>query len=129
MVGPTGRRGHSGAMVGDPDQIRAVAARLRSEAERVQWLAHRVLRTGDVAWRSPAADLYRWRVAERAHALRHCAEELDTAALLVDVHGQAVSAARTELARAGTAVVGGLGALGGRGALGGLSGWVAGRRG
>jgi len=106
-------------MVGDPDQIRAVAARLRSEAERVQWLAHRVLRTGDVAWRSPAADVYRRRVAERAHALRHCAEELQTAALLVEVHGQAVSAARTELARAGEAIaggLGGLGVLGGRGA-------------
>ena len=86
-------------MVGDPEQIRAVAVRLRSDAERVRWLASRALGTGDVAWRSPAATLFRARVAERAHGLRRCAGDLDTAASRVEVHAEAVSAARAELAR------------------------------
>ena len=86
-------------MVGDPDQIRTVAARLRAEAERVRWLAGRVLGAGDVTWRSPTASLFRSRVTDRAHGLRHCAVDLETAAHLVEVHAHAVAAARSELAR------------------------------
>ena len=101
-------------MVGDPDQIRTVAARLRHEGERAHWLAARVIRTGDLAWRSPAADVYRVRVAERGLALRRCADDLHAAACLVDMHGRAVTAARAELARTGVAIVDGLGGLAGR---------------
>ncbi|WP_457254045.1 hypothetical protein [Pedococcus sp. P5_B7] len=86
-------------MVGEPEQIRVVAARLRAEADRVRWLATRVLGTGDVAWRSPAATLFRVRVAERADGLRRCAIDLETAARLVEVHAEAVTVARAELAQ------------------------------
>lgn len=77
-----------------------VAARLRADGERVRGLAALVLGAGDVAWRSPAAHLFRARVAERVHGLRRCAMDLDAAARLVEVHADAVSAARSELARA-----------------------------
>lgn len=101
-------------MVGDPEQIRAVAARLRVDSERVRWLATRVQGTGELAWRSPAASVFRVRVAERANALRRCAGDLDTAARLVEVHAQAVSAAGTELARVGAAIAARVGARGTR---------------
>ena len=83
-------------MVGDPEQISAVAARSRAEAEHVRWLARRVLGAGDTAWHSPAAHVFRARVAERAHALRRCAMDLDSAAHRVEVHAQAVSVAPAE---------------------------------
>ena len=86
-------------MVGDPEQIRTVAARLAADADRVRWLAGRVLGTGDVAWHSPAAGLFRARVAERAHGLRRCAIDLERAARLVQVHAEAVGTARAELAK------------------------------
>jgi hypothetical protein len=86
-------------MVGDPEQIWLVATRLGDEAERVRWLARRVVGAGDVAWRSPTASLFHSRVAERAHGLRRCAVDLETAARLVEVHAHAVSVARSELAR------------------------------
>ena len=84
-------------MVGDPEQIRLVAARLRADAERVRWLAGRVLGTGDVAWTSAAAELFRTRATERAHRLRGCAGDLEAAARLVDVHAEAVGAERSAL--------------------------------
>ena len=86
-------------MVGDPEQIRAVAARLRADAERVRWLARRVVGTSDVVWHSPTASLFRTRATERAHGLRGCAADLETAARRVEVHAEAVSAARAELVR------------------------------
>lgn len=96
-------------MVGDPEQIRVVAARLRVDADRVRWLAARVQGTGDLTWRSPAASLFRAQVSGRANALRGRAVDLDTAAGLVDVHARAVSAARSELAGVGAAIAGRLG--------------------
>ena len=86
-------------MVGDPQQIRALAARLRADAERLRHLARRVGRTRDVAWRSRAATLFRERVAERAHALGCAAQELDEAARRVDAHAEGVEVARAEVAR------------------------------
>ena len=85
-------------MVGDPAQIRVVAARLRAEGERVRWLARRVLATGDVSWQSPAAALFRVSVAELAEGVRRCAPELDEAARRVEAHAEAVAVARAELA-------------------------------
>jgi hypothetical protein len=87
-------------MVADPEQIRTVAARLRGDADRVRRLAGRVVGAGEVVWRSPAASLFRARLGERAHGLRRCAVDLETAAHLVEVHAEGVNAARSELARA-----------------------------
>jgi len=86
-------------MVGDPGEIRAVAARVRADADRVRWLAGRVAATGEVSWHSPAADLFRTAVAEQADALRRCAGALEDASRLVELHAAAVASARTELAR------------------------------
>lgn len=92
-------------MVGDPAQIRALAARLRADAERLRVLARRVAATQDVAWRSRAASLYRDRAAERSRSLQDSAAEVDEAARLVDAHAHGVEAARAEVVR-----VAGLGA-------------------
>jgi hypothetical protein len=87
-------------MVGEPEQIRAVAVRLRADADRVRWLAGRVLATGDLQWHSPAAALFRARVADHVTSLRRGAADLETASRLFDVHAEAVSVARAELAKA-----------------------------
>lgn len=92
-------------MVGDPQQIRALAARLRADADRLRLLAGRAGRTREVAWRSRAAALYRERVGERAHALQGSARSLDEAAQRVDAHADGVEEARAEVVR-----VAGLGA-------------------
>ena len=86
-------------MVGDPDEIRALAVRLRAEAEQVRGLASRVARAREVTWRSPAATLFRQRAQERAHALQHAARRLDEAARRVQAHADAVEAVRVELLR------------------------------
>jgi hypothetical protein len=92
-------------MVGNPEQIRVAAARLRAESEQVRRLARRVLGTGEVAWQSPAATVFRERVAERAHALQRSARTLDEAAQRVDAHAEGVEVARAQVVR-----VAGLGA-------------------
>jgi hypothetical protein len=92
-------------MVGDPQQIRAIAARLRADADRLRLLAGRVGRTREVAWRSRAATLFRERVGERAHALQRSARTLDEAAQRVDAHADGVEVARAHVVR-----VAGLGA-------------------
>ncbi|NYG06449.1 hypothetical protein BJ986_000936 [Phycicoccus badiiscoriae] len=86
-------------MVGDPDEIRALAVRLRAEAEQVRRLAWRVALAREVTWRSPAATLFRERAQERAHALQHAARRLDEASRRVQAHADAVEAARVELLR------------------------------
>ena len=92
-------------MVGDPQQIRALAARLRADAERLRQLAKRVGATREVAWRSRAATLFRDRVGERTHALQRSAGALDDAARRVDAHADGVEVARAQVVR-----VAGLGA-------------------
>jgi hypothetical protein len=86
-------------MVGDPQQIRALAARLRADAERLRQLAKRVGATREVAWRSRAAALFRERVGERAQSLQRSAGELDEAARRVDAHAEGVEAARAQVVR------------------------------
>lgn len=86
-------------MMGDPHEIRALATRLRADAEQLRQLAARVGRARDVAWRSRAAALYRDRVGERAHALRRSAQRLDEAAGRVQAHADGVEAARAEVLR------------------------------
>lgn len=86
-------------MVGDPDEIRALAVRLRAEAEQVRSLASRVARAREVTWRSPAATLFRERAQERAHGLQHAARRLEEAAGRVQAHAEAVEAVRIELLR------------------------------
>jgi hypothetical protein len=97
--------GDGGHMVGDPQQIRTLAARLRGDADRLRELTRRVGATREVAWRSRAATLFRDRVGERAHALQRSARALDEAARRVDAHADAVEAARAQVVR-----VAGLGA-------------------
>jgi hypothetical protein len=92
-------------MVGDPQQIRALAARLRADAERLRQLARRVGATREVAWRSRAATLFRDRVGERTHELQGSARSLDEAARWVDAHADGVEVARAQVLR-----VAGLGA-------------------
>ena len=99
MQPSVGRVRHRGRMVGDPQQIRALAARLRADAERLRQLAKRVAATREVAWRSRAASLFRERVAERAHALRCSAGALDEAARRVDAHADGVEVARAQVVR------------------------------
>ena len=94
-------------MMADPQQIRVLAARLHTDAERLRGLATRVGRTSDVAWRSRAAMLFRERVVEHAHALHRSAGELDEASRRVDTQAEAVEGARAELAR-GAAIGAGL---------------------
>ena len=105
MQPSVGRVRHRGRMVGDPQQIRALAARLRADAERLRQLAKRVGATREVAWRSRAATLFRDRVGERTHALQRSAGALDDAARRVDAHADGVEVARAQVVR-----VAGLGA-------------------
>lgn len=106
---------HRVRMMGEPQQIRALAARLRDDAERLRQLARRVGATREVAWRSRAAALFRDRVGERAKALRRSAGELEEAARLVDAHAHGVEVARAQVVR-----VAGLGADLARAAAGAL---------
>jgi uncharacterized protein YukE len=85
-------------MVGEPEAIRAVARRLRQEAEQVRVTAGRIGATGDVPWRSGAADAFRERVAQRAAGSRRAAQLLHDAAEAVDQHARAVEAVRAGLA-------------------------------
>lgn len=85
--------------MGDPHEIRALATRLRADADRLRQLAVRVGRTREVTWRSRAATLFRERVGERAHALRRSAQQLDEAAGRVQAHADGVEAARAEVLR------------------------------
>lgn len=61
-------------MGSDPEGIRRLAAGVRLQAERVQVMASRVRALGALRWRSPAADLFRLRVAARARSLDDGAE-------------------------------------------------------
>ena len=86
-------------MIADPHEIRALAARLRADAQLLREFATRVGRTCDVAWRSRAATLFRDRAGERVHGLRRSAEQLDEAAGRVLAHADGVEAARAEVLR------------------------------
>ncbi|HEY3534542.1 MAG TPA: hypothetical protein VGK60_03165 [Pedococcus sp.] len=77
-------------MVGEPDRIRAVAARLRHEAQQVREVSTRVGAARGVEWRSGAADAFRERVSEAVHGERRAAQLLDEAARAVDLHAAAV---------------------------------------
>jgi hypothetical protein len=86
-------------MVGEPDRIRTVAARLRREAEQLRSVSARVGATRGVEWRSGAADAFRHRVSEAVHGQRRAAELLDEAARAVDLHAAAVELVLDELTR------------------------------
>jgi hypothetical protein len=62
-------------MAADPEGIRRLAAGTRLQADRVQAMAARVRVLGGLRWRSPAADLFRLRVAARARSLDESAEQ------------------------------------------------------
>lgn len=85
--------------MGDPGQLRALAARVRQEAERVRATAHRVEVASDVAWHSPAAYAFRGRVGVRVLGLCRVAQDLDEGAAAIDVHAAAVQGAHDLLGR------------------------------
>jgi hypothetical protein len=86
-------------MVGDPDELRTVAARLRREADQVRSVSLRVGAARRVEWHSVAAEAFRERVSEAVHGERRAAELLDEAASAVDAHAAAVQCVLEELAR------------------------------
>jgi len=86
-------------MVGNPEQIRAVAARLRHEADQLRSVSVRVGATRGIAWRSAAANAFRERVAEAVHGERRVAQLLEDAAAAVERHAAAVERVLDELAR------------------------------
>jgi len=79
-------------MYGDPGEIRAVAARLRSLAGDTRAQQQLVVSAEGVEWRSAAADAFREELAERAAQVSRCAGELVDAASAVDRHADAVEA-------------------------------------
>jgi hypothetical protein len=60
-------------MRGTPDGLRRLACTVRLEADRARLMALRVRASGEVRWRSPAAELYRQRVTARARRLEAAA--------------------------------------------------------
>jgi uncharacterized protein YukE len=86
-------------MVGNAEQIRALARRLQAEAEQVRHVAVRVGGTTDIPWRSPAATAFRQQVVERAQMLRGTARALDDAAASLEAHATGVESAVAELVR------------------------------
>jgi hypothetical protein len=87
---------------------RALALRLRCEAEDLRALSSAVGATGELAWRSPAAEAFRVRVGAASLRLRATATALDDAALAVELHGEAARAHLAELAEL-TALAGSVG--------------------
>lgn len=71
-------------MRADPEGIRRLSAGARLQADRVQAMAARVRGLGSLRWRSPAADLFRLRVAARAHSLEESAEQARRLARALD---------------------------------------------
>jgi hypothetical protein len=74
-----------------------VASTVRHEGERARQLAARVRGTGELAWRSPAADVFRARVHERVRALLHAAAMAEAAADAVEEHAAACDTRLTAL--------------------------------
>jgi hypothetical protein len=87
-------------MVGDVAELHRLAHRVRAEADEVRAVATQVAATAGVAWRSPAADLFRQRVDERVAALRRVAGLVEEAADLLLAHVRAVVATAAVLGRA-----------------------------
>jgi hypothetical protein len=84
-------------MTGETTEIRSVAARVRHEGDRVRQLAVRVDATRDLQWRSPAAEAFRDRVAERVAGLVQAARAAHDAADAVERHARACESRLTHL--------------------------------
>lgn len=82
---------HGWRVVGDPAELQALAHRMRAEADEVARVAAWVAATAGVPWRSPAAELFRARVHERAGGLRCVAAQVHEAADLLGAHARAVA--------------------------------------
>ena len=76
-------------------RAREVAARVREVADAARSLGLRVQAVEGTPWRSVAADVFRWRVAELAVALRRAADRVDAGADALTAHA-AVAAGRVE---------------------------------
>lgn len=91
-------------MLGDPDQLDALAARLRTKAGEVRSLAEDHVRAGELAhWVSDSADVYRSRLVDDRMKAHAAADELDTAAALVNDQADAVRERLAAIAAAAAA--------------------------
>lgn len=86
-------------MYGDPDQIRAVATRLRAVADDVSTERAAVVAGMDVDWQSAAATAFRDELTEWAGSVGRSVEEIVQAAAAVDRHADEVEE-KIELIRA-----------------------------
>jgi hypothetical protein len=77
--------------VGDPAELDRLAQRVRAEADEVRLVAAWVAATGGVAWRSPAAEVFRERVHDRVAGLRRVAAHVEETADLLTAHARAVA--------------------------------------
>lgn len=84
--------------MGEAARIRALAEQLRQEAGLVRGVALRVASTEEVAWRAPAATVFRGQVQALVGRLRSSARCLEDAARVVDEHALAVERTLEELA-------------------------------
>jgi len=87
-------------MVGDPDQVRALAATVRWEAERVRRIAVTIGGTRAVAWRAAAGEAFRERVSGLVHLLMQRSRQLDDAADDLDRHAASVQSVVDQVGRA-----------------------------
>ncbi len=72
------------ALGGDPEAIRALARRLRSEASDVELTAARVRRGEGVQWVGLAAERYRQRLREHARDIDETRDAISDAAVRLD---------------------------------------------
>ncbi|HET9657214.1 MAG TPA: hypothetical protein VFP72_17815 [Kineosporiaceae bacterium] len=81
----------------DGDELRRLATRVTAVAEQARRVAVRAGGVSGVSWQSAAAEAFRARLAEEAHAVRGAAGEVDSVARALMRHAQAVEVACTPL--------------------------------
>ena len=93
-------------MIGDPDQLDGLATQLRAYAEEVRVVAGDHVRAGQAAhWVSAAGQEYRDRIWDDRTAAYAAADEMDTAAGLVNAHADAVRERLAAIAAAAAAAL------------------------
>ena len=92
-------------MIGDPDQLDGLATQLRAHAEEVRVVAGDHVRAGQAAhWVSAAGQEYRDRIWDDRTAAHAAADEMDTAAGLINAHADAVRERLAAIAAAAAAL-------------------------
>lgn len=93
-------------MLGDPDQLDALATRLRGQAEEVRTLADDHVRAGDLAhWVSDSGDAYRGKLVDDRLTAHAAADQMDEAAALINAQADAVRDRLAAIAAAAAAAV------------------------